>query len=471
MHISMDLVDTTDDSVIELSELRLIPASVLASHLAILETATRAYRAELLKRPSHCQTAATTGQSMSVLGEAPEQVHSVLPTLPTELWHAIFVTERQCWRRLRMCMVCDSWLRAIRDDPETWRALVVTHDRRAVLNLPTDNLFRSLVDDGALPILATQVQQLVPNVSWVTTVVLASSTFSQPWGGPREAPQAKLLRERRYVDYVWPVLSALCGLSFPSLRKLAMNLGGLGRDKGDTEHFDVVFRWLRDGLPAGLEILKLGWVHSTLKQKYFPGLFDRYVQLKGLQLVAECPLPWASDSMRHTMEVLVWGDCFGATEDELGELASLENVRKVNLVMSAPAPEDLAKVCEAMPASVKVLYLDWDSSEPFSLVDWSVIGVLQGLVELCVCLDSCEFADGAGTAAISSHMARLLPKTTILIAEWKGKGVYCGRNEIEYAPNLFDREFLPLRVPDWHYLPGVYHPPGTRPPDLLTFAS
>lgn len=464
----MDLVDTTDDSVIELSELRLVPASVLTSHLAILETATSAYRAELLKRPSHCRTAAaatTTRQAMPVLGEAPEQlVHSVLPTLPTELWHAIFVTERQCWRRLRMCMVCDAWRHAIRDDPETWRALVVTYDRRAVLDLPTDHLFKRLVDDGALPILPTQVRRLVPNLSWVTTVVLASSTVSQPWGFAREAPQAKLLRERRYIDYVWPVLSALCGLSFPSLRKLAMNLEGLGRDKGDAEHFDVVFRWLRDDLPAGLEILKLGWAHSTLKQKYFPGLFDRYVQLKGLQLAGECPLsrPWTSDSMRHTMEVLVWGDCFYATEDKLGELASLENVRMVNLVMSAPAPEDLAKVCEAMPAGVKVLYLDWDSSEPFSLVDWSVIGVLQGLVELCVCLDSCEFADGVGTAAINSHLAGLLPKTTILIAEWKGDGADCGLNEIQYAPNLIDREFLPLRIPDWHYRRGVYHPGAPR---------
>jgi len=464
----MDLVDTTDDSVIELSELRLVPASVLTSHLAILETATSAYRAELLKRPSHCRTAAaatTTRQAMPVLGEAPEQlVHSVLPTLPTELWHAIFVTERQCWRRLRMCMVCDAWRHAIRDDPETWRALVVTYDRRAVLDLPTDHLFKRLVDDGALPILPTQVRRLVPNLSWVTTVVLASSTVSQPWGFAGEAPQAKLLRERRYIDYVWPVLSALCGLSFPSLRKLAMNLEGLGRDKGDAEHFDVVFRWLRDDLPAGLEILKLGWAHSTLKQKYFPGLFDRYVQLKGLQLAGECPLsrPWTSDSMRHTMEVLVWGDCFYATEDKLGELASLENVRMVNLVMSAPAPEDLAKVCEAMPAGVKVLYLDWDSSEPFSLVDWSVIGVLQGLVELCVCLDSCEFADGVGTAAINSHLAGLLPKTTILIAEWKGDGADCGLNEIQYAPNLIDREFLPLRIPDWHYRRGVYHPGAPR---------
>ena len=469
----MDLVDTTDDSVIELSELRLIPASVLASHLAILETATSAYRAELLKRPSHCRTAAaatTTGQAMPVLGEVPERlVHSLLPMLPTELWLAIFVTERQCWRRLRMCMVCDAWLRAIRDDPETWRALLVTHDRRSVLDLPTDHLFRRLVDDGALPILATDVRRLVPNLSWVTTVVLASSTFTEPWGTAREAPQAKLWRERRYIDYVWPVLSALCGLSFPSLRKLAMNLGGLGRDISDTEHFDVVFHWLREELPAGLEILKLGWVHSTLKQKYFPGLFDRYVQLKGLQLVAECPLgrPWTSDSMRHTMEVLVWGDCFYATEDELGELASLEKVRMVNLVMSAPEPEDLAKVCEAMPAGVKVLYLDWDGSEPFSLVNWSVIGLLQGLVELCVCLDSCAFLEGAGPAAITSHLARLLPKTTILIAEWKGKGADCGRNEIEYAPNLIDREFLPLRVPDWHYLQGVYWPPGRRPPGAL----
>ena len=39
------------------SELRLVPASVLASRLAVLEAAASAHRAELLKRPSHCYTA------------------------------------------------------------------------------------------------------------------------------------------------------------------------------------------------------------------------------------------------------------------------------------------------------------------------------------------------------------------------------------------------------------------------------
>ena len=369
-----------------------------------------------------------------------------------------------------MCMVCDAWLRAIRDDPETWRALLVTHDRRSVLDLPTDHLFRRLVDDGALPILATDVRRLVPNLSWVTTVVLASSTFTEPWGTAREAPQAKLWRERRYIDYVWPVLSALCGLSFPSLRKLAVDLAALVCHSCDNARLDVVFRWLRDGLPAGLEVLKVEEVEllderlADWEQTHQQGgLLDRYVHLKGLQWIDYEPLPKACfdpDGMLQTLEVLDWSDCSNHYDPK--QFASFENLRMLKIQISEPTAEDLANLCEAMPASVKVLYLNWDFSTPFSLVEWSVFGVLQGLVEFCVCLDVCDyFAEGVGPATITSHLAQLLPKTTILIAEWLEGGGKNGPNpnEIWCPPDILDRGFLPLCVPDWHRLPGAYQPP------------
>ena len=128
--------------------------------------------------------------------------------------------------------------------------------------------------------------------------------------------------------------------------------------------------------------------------------------------------------------------------------------------------EELANLCEAVPASVEVLYLSWDNSEPFWLDEWSVFGALQGLVELCICLEMCNFAEGAGGSAegpatITSHLVELLPKATILVTEVIGvmAGREPGPNEILCPPGIIDRELLPLRVPDWHRLPGVYQPP------------
>ena len=476
----MDLVDTETDAVIQLSELRLVPASVLASRLAVLETAASAHRAELLKRPSHCHTApprqgASTGQAIGP------------PTLPDELWHAIFLAERQRWRRLRMCMVCNAWLRAIRDDPETWRALVLTHDRRAVLDLPTANdrrgpdrrgLFAStlcddfvgrMVHDGALPILATHVRRLVPDLSWVTTVVLEGQTLPE---FPRRAMTSGTL-ERRHFEVAWPVLSALCELSFPSLRKLAIDVAVLTCHSCDTARFEAVFRWLRDDLPAELEFLMLHEMKlvdtrlAPWEQTHHQRMLDRYVHLKGLRFFcyelegAQMQALKGSHAVaRRAFEVLRWSYFFECNDEELKMLASLENLQSLKLTMSAPTPGDLAKLCKAMPARVKVLYLVWDSSAPISIVDWGVLGVLKGLVELCVCLDSCEFAQGIGPAAITSYLAQLLPKTTILIAEWLEGGGKNGPNpnEIWCPPDILDREFLPLCVPDWHRLPGAYQP-------------
>ena len=387
----------------------------------------------------------------------------MLPTLPDELWHAIFLAERQSWRRLRMCMVCNAWLRAIRDDPETWRALVLTHDSRAVLDLPADEFVRRMVDDGALPILATHVRRLVPDLSWVTTVVLEGRTLP----GFSTQPRVSGTLERRYFEVAWPVLSALCELSFPSLRKLAVDLAALVCHSCDNARLDVVFRWLRDGLPAGLEVLKVEEVEllderlADWEQTHQQGgLLDRYVHLKGLQWIDYEPLPKACfdpDGMLQTLEVLDWSDWSDHYDPK--HLASFENLRMLEIRMSAPMAEDLANLCEAMPASVKVLYLNWDFSTPFSLVEWSVFGVLQGLVEFCVCLDVCDyFAEGVGPAVITSHLAQLLPKTTILVA--KSVGRKNGPNEIEGSlDDISDRAFLPLRVPDWHRVPGIYQPP------------
>ena len=454
----MDLVDAATDAVIQLSELRLVPASVLASRLAVLETAAGAHRAELLKRPSHCHTApprqtASTGQAMGPL------------TLPDELWHAIFLAERQRWRRLRMCMVCNAWLRAIRDDPETWRALVLTHDRQAVLDLPADDFVRQMVDDGALPILATHVRRLVPDLSWVTTVVEEGRTLPDfPAPGDRSE-----LQDRRYFEIAWPVLSALCGLSFPSLRKLVVDLDVL--DSQYCDALSVVFRWLQDDLPAGLELLKFDGgemctkVRAQLReweQTRQQGLLDRYVHLKGLQWIEYEPLPKACfdpDGMLQTLEVLVWGDYFRGDDDELKQLASFGKLRMLEIQMSEPTAKDLANLCGVMPASLKVLYFNWDASRPLSLVEWSVFGVLQGLVELCICMDSCDFAEGVGPATITSHLAQLLPKTTILVARWLGARLKNGPNEIGEPLPITDRDFLPRRVPDWHRLPGAYQPP------------
>ena len=389
----------------------------------------------------------------------------MLPTLPDELWHAIFLAERQSWRRLRMCMVCNAWLRAIRNDPETWRALVLTHDRRAVLDLPADDCVRRMVDDGALPILATHVRRLVPDLSWVTTVVLEGRTLP----GFSTQPRVSGTLERRYFEVAWPVLSALCELSFPSLRKLAVDLAALVCHSCDNARLDVVFRWLRDGLPAGLEVLKVEEVEllderlADWEQTHQQGgLLDRYVHLKGLQWIDYEPLPKACfhpDGMQQTLEVLVWGYYFHGNNDELKQIASFGKLRMLEILMSEPTAEDLANLCEVMPASLKVLYFNWDASRPLSLVEWSVFGVLQGLVELCICMDSCDFAEGVGPATITSHLAQLLPKTTILVARWLGAGLTNGPNEIGEPPPITDREFLPRRVPDWHRLPGVYQPP------------
>ena len=396
----MDLVDTATDAVIQLSELRLVPASVLASRLAVLESAASAHRAELLKRPSHCHTApprqaASTGQAIGP------------PTLPDELWHVIFLAERQRWRRLRMCMVCNAWLHAIRDDPETWRALVLTHDRRAVLDLPADEFVRQMVHDGALPILATHVRRLVPDLSWVTTVVLEGSTLPEL---PVQ-PGVSGILERRYFEVAWPVLNALCGLSFPSLRNLAVDLHALTCHSCDTAALNVVLQWLQDGLPAGLELLKVveeGLVDVYLGQRInqqgeqvtWETLLDRCVHLKVLQYVEYAPMPHACfnpDGMLQTLEVLDWSDFFTGDEYELKQLASLEKLRMLKIKMStSPTAEDLATFCEAVPASVEVLYLSWDNSEPFWLDEWSVFGALQGLVELCICLEHCDFAEGEG---------------------------------------------------------------------------
>ena len=169
------------------------------------------------------------------------------------------------------------------------------------------------------------------------------------------------------------------------------------------------------------------------------------------------PLPKACfdpDGMLQTLEVLEWGDYFHAVSgDELKQLASFGKLRMLKIQISEPTAEDLANLCEVMPASLKVLYFNWDASRPLSLVEWSVFGVLQGLVELCICTDSsCDFAEGVGPATITSHLAQLLPKTTILVREdWF--------NEIGGPLHITDREFLPRRVPDWHRLPGAYQPP------------
>ena len=400
--------------------------------------------------------------SLPSRSRAPKRLtSSMLPTLPDELWHAIFRAERQSWRRLRMCMVCNAWLRAIRDDPETWRALVLTHDRWAVLDLPADEFVRRMVDDGALPILATHVRRLVPDLSWVTTVVLEGRTLP----GFSTQPRVSGTLERRYFEVAWPVLSALCELAFPSLRKLAVDLAALVCHSCDNARLDVVFRWLRDGLPSGLEVLnveEVGLLDKRLQewqQTHQQGLLDRYVHLKGLHYFKYEPLPEACfdpDGMQQTLEVLDWSDWFNHYDPK--HLASFEKLRLLQIVMDAPIAEDLANLCEAVPASVKVLYLSWDSSKPFSLVEWSVLGVLRGLVELCVCLDACDFTEGEGPAVLTSHLAQLLPKTTILIA--KAVGRTNGTNEIEGSlEDISDRDFLPLCVPDWHRVPGIYQPP------------
>ena len=395
------------------------------------------------------------------------------PTLPDELWHAIFLAERQRWRRLRMCMVCNAWLRAIHDDPQTWRALVLTHDRRAVLDLPADEFVRQMVHDGALPILATHVRRLVPDLSWVTTVVLEGSTLPEL---PVQ-PGVSGILERRYFEVAWPVLNVLCGLSFPSLRNLAVDLHALTCHSCDTAALNVVLQWLQDGLPAGLELLKVveeGLVDVYLGQRInqqgeqvtWETLLDRCVHLKVLQYVEYAPMPHACfnpDGMLQTLEVLDWSDFFSTGDEyELKQLASLEKLRMLKIKMStSPTAEDLATFCEAVPASVEVLYLSWDNSEPFWLDEWSVFGALQGLVELCICLDSCDFAEGGGPATITSHLVELLPKATILVTEVIGvmAGREPGPNEILCPPGIIDRELLPLRVPDWHRLPGVYQPP------------
>ena len=52
------------------------------------------------------------------------------------------------------------------------------------------------------------------------------------------------------------MLNALCGLSFPSLRKLVVDLDVLSSQY--CHGGGAVFRWLQDDLPAGLELLKFG---------------------------------------------------------------------------------------------------------------------------------------------------------------------------------------------------------------------
>tara|TARA_B100000795_G_scaffold202572_1_gene156327 strand:+ start:254 stop:1123 length:870 start_codon:yes stop_codon:yes gene_type:complete len=279
--------------------------------------------------------------------------------------------------------------------------------------------------------------------------------------------------ERRHFEVAWPVLSALCELSFPSLRKLAIDVAVLTCHSCDTARFEAVFRWLRDDLPAELEFLTLHEMKlvdtrlAPWEQTHHQRMLDRYVHLKGLRFFcyelegAQMQALKGSHAVaRRAFEVLRWSYFFECNDEELKMLASLENLQSLKLTMSAPTPGDLAKLCKAMPARVKVLYLVWDSSAPISIVDWGVLGVLKGLVELCVCLDSCEFAQGIGPAAITSYLAQLLPKTTILIAEWLEGGGKNGPNpnEIWCPPDILDREFLPLCVPDWHRLPGAYQP-------------
>ena len=296
--------------------------------------------------------------SLPSRSRAPKRLtSSMLPTLPDELWHAIFLAERQSWRRLRMCMVCNAWLRAIRDDPEAWRALVLTHDRQAVLDLHADEFVRRMVHDGALPILATHVRRLVPDLSWVTTVVLEGRTLPNF----STQPMVSGTLERRYFEVAWPVLSALCELAFPSLRKLAVDLAALVCHSCDNARLDVVFRWLRDGLPSGLEVLnveEVGLLDKRLQewqQTHQQGLLDRYVHLKGLHYFKYEPLPEACfdpDGMQQTLEVLDWSDWFNHYDPK--HLASFEKLRLLQIVMDAPIAEDLANLCEAVPASVEV---------------------------------------------------------------------------------------------------------------------
>ena len=183
---------------------------------------------------------------------------------------------------------------------------------------------------------------------------------------PAPGDRSELL-DRRYFEVAWPVLSALCGLSFPSLRKLVVDLDVLDSQYCDAH--SVVFRWLQDDLPAGLELLKFGGEEMCTtdraqlrewEQTHQQGLLDRYVHLKGLQWIEYEPLPKACfdpDGMLQTLEVLVWGDYFRGDDDELKQLASFGKLRMLEIQMSEPTAEDLANLCEAVPASVEVLYL------------------------------------------------------------------------------------------------------------------
>merc|ERR1712224_80098 len=99
-------------------------------------------------------------------------------------------------------------------------------------------------------------------------------------------------------------------------------------------------------------------------------------------------------------------------------LAQFSALTHLQLCLSEPDADDLEQLCKSLPPTLKTFYVDWDSSEAFTLDEWSCFGQLKRLAELCIVLDCCEYTPETNPCLLSQYLSGLLPETSVLVSTW-----------------------------------------------------
>jgi hypothetical protein len=379
--------------------------------------------------------------------------------LPLELWQLVWQSlPRRV--RIRVCATCAAWHTGIWLDPATWRFIVC--GGTSLLETTNDSGQASaadfefaLLETDALHLTQAQLA-LIPDASFVEILVHCNTTrrdFDCAYG-----PEAQHFHEAN-----WPALNALCGMHFPSLRALRVQIQAIEMDLDCVPACRVaLFDWLCE-LPTSVEYLHLDADYWIMEDKLLPYLqrrrkcfADWLPNLKSVFMehggetddggVTDGAKRFASlGPLLGQFEVLDLNDLFLTLDESSPWLEALNHLRAERVSLRFSGDETcFVRACRALPATVRTLHLYWDSAEALTLDEWGCVIKLTGLSQLHIMCDSCEWRPGEGPKEVTRHLSGLLPHATVLVCTHGG-----AEDERPAPPRLSHEIFTPGAVAAW----------------------
>ena len=441
--------------------------------------------------------------------------------LDLDVWRHIWSFSSRWFRYDTISAVCQQWRRHSLREPELWQRIIVVQNKVLADDFsetPCNDfaadaaeLCSAIVDDGGvsplslyaqadyLPLLPSQLRR-IPDASCVQMLAVAEPQF--PTRDRTLRNRAKN-QEEHFAMY-WPLLQAVCSMTFSQLTALRLGIDGLETDdhtgalairrKRSVEA--TLFPWLA-ALPSTLRYLAfdsnyigqlddfeewlrlrdppchgLDWLPPNVRGVRYPwcrrlaepfearlaqirarnewataqGTQGSTVQGGSAQRAAATGSPPRSPLSLFDPTDLDSTDPLTAAQF-LALAAALDQPTALSWYASDPSVEDLLAVATGLPPTVRYLACDWnDLMFDLTLEEWAVLAKATSLRRLCITVDETVIGSGPGPRRVTAHLASLMPAATVLVHS---------RSDILDDPEVDEREPRPAHRD--HCQPSLLH--------------